>query len=172
MARGPSERPRPQAAEVSAWARRIRDEPASIAVELHSGPRGVVVTLDASGGVLAREHGGPVHASGQLVSARWPTVACWRSSGTPQLHAELLAALVELGFPDVPRELLVPDERPSSFTLRHAAGPQASIEAPRRLLARSPELRRLEGELDRICYATQTTRPTGSIPNPELSLWP
>lgn len=161
--------PRVRAPEMDAqaWADCIRREPEAITIEFSSGARCVVVVLEHQREVLAREYGGAVFSFGQQV--RWPgaTVNAWRSRARPDLHAALLAALLEVGFPNVPMVPLYPDERSSYIELRHRNGASSSIMAPGRFFDINAALEKIERELDAICYATQTTPSTHTLPNPE-----
>lgn len=149
------------------WADYIRREPEAIRIEVESGGRYVVVSFEKHSEVIARDYGGAIYHMGQQI--RWPseTVRAWRSSSRPDLHAHILETLVELGFPEVPLEPLYPGERPSGITLRHRNGASASIMAPSRFYRSSPALQQIEREIDAICYATQTTPSTHTVPNPD-----
>lgn len=150
------------------WASCIQNEPEAIRIDYYSGGRSVFVILERDAEVIARAFGGPLYSFGEQIRWPGPTVNAWRSPAQPDLHAKILKALVDVGFPNVPLEPLYPDERPSSFQLTHRSGIAARISAPSRFFEDKPILAALARELDKICYATQTTPPTHQLPNPDV----
>lgn len=150
------------------WPALLQSDPMGVELEIELGPRLVVIALAPDGAVRAREYGGVVHIGGVRANFPRERVKVWHSHNDSGLRQRTLSVLADLRFPDLPLELLYPDERPSHVTVRTRDGALRSMMLPMRAIGRYKALDPLFRELDAIALDTQRRPADGTIPNPEL----
>ena len=157
------------------WRALLRDHASALSIIFRSGPRGVVVKVSSDGAVVARSDGAPQYHFGRRLNTLSQTVPVWRFR-EPEMHAVVVAGLVDAGFPNVdgPEDMhmLVPDEIPSRLIAAEPLGSTAQLEVTSRMRTGVAGIGAVVGAFDAICVRTQRAPSTDTMPNPEFRQWP
>ena len=144
-----------------------------VRVEYAVGSRHLEVVLEANGGALVREYGGPIYQMGAIFNRRSETVRAWETQVGPELHQRVLEAAVEASFPVARQQpMLYPGEVIHRMRL-YCGDEWAEMGLVDRLRDAHPLLKAVDGELSHLGY--RLSQEGGvvpqEVPNPDLADW-